>query len=52
VLLYRIYPIELEMKDTTVRTDSCTWTGPDLCMEQCVPRHRTPRLETQCLWPL
>jgi hypothetical protein len=43
VLLYRIYPIELEMKDTTVRTDSCTWTGPDLCMEQCVPWHRTAK---------
>jgi hypothetical protein len=43
VLLYRIYPIELQMKDTTVRKDSCTWTGPDLCMEQCVPWHRTAK---------
>jgi hypothetical protein len=43
VLLYRIYPIELEMKDTTVRADSCTWTGPDLCVDQCVTWHRTAK---------
>ena len=43
VLLYRIYSIELEMKDTTVRADSCTWTGPDLCMDQCVPWSRTAK---------